>query len=205
MSFSEESLDTQPETPRERILAAVIEIIEREGPDKATTRSIAAAAGVNVAAINYYFQSKEALLEAALSSSWDHALGHVREFIAEGADRDARASLKGLATFLVEGGFRFPAVTRATIFASDGSPRARTAATIVQLERETAALLASRYGVESDRLLADSVEAFFAALFLPPLLPDIFPSLADAEARRKYAEGRAEDLAAALERRRADA
>ncbi|HTP59791.1 MAG TPA: TetR family transcriptional regulator, partial [Spirochaetia bacterium] len=73
--------DYQPKAPRERILAATLDLIEKQGPRQATTRSIAAAAGVNVAAINYYYRSKEALLEAALASSWEHALAHLREFL----------------------------------------------------------------------------------------------------------------------------
>ena len=55
--------------------------LEKAGPNKLTTRSIAAQAGVNIAAINYYFTSKEALLEAALAASWERAAEHLRDFL----------------------------------------------------------------------------------------------------------------------------
>ena len=51
------------ERTRIRILDAAEELFAREGPAAVTLRSIAAAGGVNVAAVNYYFGSKEKLFE----------------------------------------------------------------------------------------------------------------------------------------------
>jgi AcrR family transcriptional regulator len=55
------------ESPGERartsILDAAEDLFAREGPSAVTLRSIAAAADVNVAAVNYYFGSKERLFE----------------------------------------------------------------------------------------------------------------------------------------------
>jgi AcrR family transcriptional regulator len=48
---------------RERILAAAEQLYAERGVDKTSTREITAAAGVNVASVNYYFRSKEALTE----------------------------------------------------------------------------------------------------------------------------------------------
>lgn len=48
---------------RERILAAAEQLYAERGVDKTSTRDITAAAGVNVASVNYYFRSKEALTE----------------------------------------------------------------------------------------------------------------------------------------------
>ncbi|MBS1260838.1 MAG: putative HTH-type transcriptional regulator YttP [Calditrichaeota bacterium] len=50
----------------EKILAAAVASIDREGFDGATVRRIAETAGVNIAAINYYFRSKERLVELVL-------------------------------------------------------------------------------------------------------------------------------------------
>ena len=47
---------------RERILAAAERLYAQRG-DKASTRDITAEAGVNVASVNYYFRSKDALAE----------------------------------------------------------------------------------------------------------------------------------------------
>ena len=51
------------ERARTRILDTAEELFAREGPAAVTLRSIAAAADVNVAAVNYYFGSKEKLFE----------------------------------------------------------------------------------------------------------------------------------------------
>lgn len=48
---------------RERILVAAENLFARQGVDKTSTRDITTEAGVNVASVNYYFRSKEALAE----------------------------------------------------------------------------------------------------------------------------------------------
>lgn len=48
---------------RERILAAAERLFALKGVEKTSTREITADAGVNVASVNYYFRSKEALAE----------------------------------------------------------------------------------------------------------------------------------------------
>ena len=48
---------------RERILVTAERLFAQKGVDKTSTRDITAEAGVNVAAVNYYFRSKEALTE----------------------------------------------------------------------------------------------------------------------------------------------
>lgn len=51
---------------RDNILNATLEIIGEEGFQKVTIRKIAALAGVNVAAVNYHFGSKEVVINEAL-------------------------------------------------------------------------------------------------------------------------------------------
>jgi AcrR family transcriptional regulator len=48
--------------PRERIVYAAMACLERTGLEGLTVRAISAEAGVNVAAVNYYFGGKDALL-----------------------------------------------------------------------------------------------------------------------------------------------
>jgi AcrR family transcriptional regulator len=188
--------DFIPETPRDRILAAALEIIEREGPAAATTRAISAAAGVNVAAINYYFRTKEALLDAAFSASWEHALVHIREFLS-GDPWDARKGLRGLARFLLEGGYTHPAVTRATLTAPDGAPREPVIASIVAIEREIARKLAALGARYPEPVLLGRVSAFVASVVFPSLVPSFAPWLDGLPARTAYAGQAADDLLAA--------
>lgn len=49
---------------RQRIIDAAIELFGENGFDRASTRDIAAAAGVNAPALQYYFESKEGLYKA---------------------------------------------------------------------------------------------------------------------------------------------
>ncbi|QHT60318.1 TetR family transcriptional regulator [Paenibacillus lycopersici] len=51
---------------KEKILAATLELIKAEGIEGVTIRKIAAAAGANVALVNYYFGSKEKLISETL-------------------------------------------------------------------------------------------------------------------------------------------
>lgn len=53
-------------TTKEKIIEAALEIIASEGFQKVTIRKIATMAGVNIAAINYHFGSKEKVLNEAL-------------------------------------------------------------------------------------------------------------------------------------------
>jgi len=52
---------------RERLLEAAVDVFGKHGFEAATTRMIASAAGVNIAAIPYYFGGKEGLYQAAVT------------------------------------------------------------------------------------------------------------------------------------------
>ena len=62
-----------PDHTRDRILQAALEIFAERGFKDATVRDICAQAGVNVASVNYYFRSKEALYKEALVYSFKEA------------------------------------------------------------------------------------------------------------------------------------
>jgi len=51
---------------KENILRSTLLLIKADGFDELTTRKIAASAGVNISLVNYYFGSKEKLLNEAL-------------------------------------------------------------------------------------------------------------------------------------------
>lgn len=68
---------------RARLIAAAIEIFGEKGPKGATVREIARAAGQNVAAIAYYFGSKEQLYSAVLEGIIREIRYQLREVLAE--------------------------------------------------------------------------------------------------------------------------
>jgi AcrR family transcriptional regulator len=57
-----------PESPRGRILSSALALFALQGFDGTSTRSVAEAAGVNLAMIHYYYGSKEQLYERVLAS-----------------------------------------------------------------------------------------------------------------------------------------
>ena len=59
---------------KERLLDAAIDVFGRHGFDSATTRMIAKAGNVNIAAIPYYFGGKGGLYQAVI----DHIAGHIK-------------------------------------------------------------------------------------------------------------------------------
>lgn len=67
--------DLTGKTTKDRIINATLDIIAAEGFQKATVRKIAARGGVNVAAINYHFGSKDAVVNEAIK----HILVQMKE------------------------------------------------------------------------------------------------------------------------------
>ncbi|MGA0588452.1 TetR/AcrR family transcriptional regulator [Dyella sp. KRB-257] len=60
-----------PSSTKERILAAAEALFARRGFDGASLRQLTASAGVNLAAVNYHFGSKEKLIEQVLKRRLD--------------------------------------------------------------------------------------------------------------------------------------
>ena len=173
------------EGAKERILATAIELIEREGTAKATTRAIATAAGVNVAAINYYFRSKDALVEAALAVSWNHAMEDILAFIGEDP-WDPRSALLSIASFLYEGAIHYPRITRANLFDSNGRPLEPVARGLGILVDRLTERLAGFFGIRVEEGKRDAVLAFLSSIVFPILVPFSPNRLESSEARARY-------------------
>ncbi len=67
-------------TTKEKIIGVTMDIIAQEGFQNITIRKIAAKAGVNVAAVNYHFGSKDAVINEALKTVTDQ-LEHIYEYL----------------------------------------------------------------------------------------------------------------------------
>jgi AcrR family transcriptional regulator len=64
--MTEEAKPTEAKPTKDRILDAAETLLGERGPGETSLRDITAAAGVNLAAVNYHFQSKDALLRAVV-------------------------------------------------------------------------------------------------------------------------------------------
>jgi Transcriptional regulator len=105
--------ELSPQTPEDRIKKAALACIEETGLDGVTVRAIAAKAGQNVAAINYYFRSKDRLIDEALRYSWKNFMSDL-EAISQTAGT-YREKLELLVRFVVEGAYRYPKTMRAIV------------------------------------------------------------------------------------------
>lgn len=99
--------------PERRILVAALDCIAESGLPGATVRAIAARAGLNPAAVNYYYRSKEKLVEAALRDAWAHLAEDIERIM--GDTKDAAEAREAAARFVLEGAFRYPNIIRAII------------------------------------------------------------------------------------------
>ncbi len=98
-------------TTEQKILEATIECIEKEGIDGCTIRKIAEIAGVNSAAINYYFRSKGQLIRQALNLTLENAFDW-KDFISSQGVPPAER-IEKIVTDLLRGSLRFPGISRA--------------------------------------------------------------------------------------------
>ncbi len=64
--MTEEAKSTEARSTKDRILDAAEALLGERGPGETSLRDITATAGVNLAAVNYHFQSKEALMRAVV-------------------------------------------------------------------------------------------------------------------------------------------
>jgi AcrR family transcriptional regulator len=72
---------------RQRIIDVARERFMRDGYDRATVRAIAAAAGVDVAMVYYFFGSKEGLFSASALTGPEHPLHQLAALLDEGRDQ----------------------------------------------------------------------------------------------------------------------
>ncbi|MFZ6034395.1 MAG: TetR/AcrR family transcriptional regulator [Melioribacter sp.] len=99
---------------KENIINSTIEVIEAEGMNKVTTRKIAAKAGVNVAAVNYYFGSQKKLIQLALDKTLDNAFKDpIEEFNAKSTLEEA---LTKILLEWFDGSLNYPNITKAHFF-----------------------------------------------------------------------------------------
>jgi Transcriptional regulator len=107
-------MENSSESAEEKITTAAIECLEKYGVQGATIRKIAEMAGMNSAAINYYFRSKEALIQHAMERTLENAFDW--KDIAMLPGKTAQEHCAAIFINLVEGGVNYPGITRAHFF-----------------------------------------------------------------------------------------
>lgn len=95
----------------EKIIEAAIACIEEFGLSGATNRRIAERAGVNLAAINYYFRSKDNLIDKVMETTLNNAFDWTD--IEQLPGRTAKERCTAIFDHLIKGGCDYPGITRA--------------------------------------------------------------------------------------------
>lgn len=164
--------------PAQRLVLSTIEEIESRGIAQVTVRGIAARAGVNIAAVNYYFRSKEALIAEAKELAIRHLVQDASQML-EPISASPEAGLATFLEYLLEGTRKYPRMTRAQLhdaFVADdySGPFPRLFAPILERLRDalTAAVPALDPGQAGRRVMA----ALSAVLF-PSFFPGLFAPL----------------------------
>ena len=100
-------MPTGRESVKKKIILAAINCIERGGMDSVTTRNVAKKAGVNIAAINYYFGTKEDLLRETFKLTLNH-FSRDLGVILEHKSLSIYSRLKVFLIFILRGSIKYP-------------------------------------------------------------------------------------------------
>ena len=178
-------MSTEDASVQGKIIEATIECIEREGIQAVTIRKIAKLAGVNSAAINYYFRSKEKLVEEVKRSTVEHVFEDWREIIND-ESRTVRERLFLLFTDYMEGAIMYPGISKAHLW----EPLIANTydSLFVKLLNEFLGDLAKKLSLELDRPAKELklvVIHLFCALSMPVLMPDLYRDFYDGKTFRE--------------------
>jgi AcrR family transcriptional regulator len=179
---------------REKIIVAAIECIEAHGLESLTIRSIAAKAGVNSAAINYYFGTKEKLVEEALNRALED-FKKTPEEILQTDDLDLKDRLQGFFGAFFDGLVRWPRIVKAHLQSPllDGDYGSPFCDTFNSFLTDLLHRLEEMPLVEHEQNPRLRIIQSISAVLIPGLMPGLFQyfaglDFADPEARRSYVE-----------------
>ena len=189
---------------RRAILEAVVTCIEKYGIDKVTTRKIAVEAGTNVASINYYFRSKDELIEETLSMTIHHMMEDV--FLAiDDAGHPFNFVLGEVIFYFVDGGRKFPGVTKAHLYRGvvQGDKQSVSAQVIVKVLDRLVERAAREYPSKSPKELRFLLCRIMSSIMFFMLAPDFFPlprefQFANAKSTRALADSYVKQFQALL-------
>ena len=172
-------MSTEDASVQGKIIEATIECIEREGIQAVTIRKIAKLAGVNSAAINYYFRSKEKLVDEVKRSTLEHVFEDWREILND-ESRTIRERVFLLFTDYMEGAIMYPGISKAHMW--EPLIDNNYDSLFVKLLNGFLGDLAKKLSLELKRPAKELrlvVIHLFSALSMPVLMPDLFREFYD--------------------------
>ena len=169
------------EQTKYEIITAAVECIDEFGIKGATIRKIADKAGVNSAAISYYFGSRDDLINIAMESTLDNAFDFTDFVYPKNADY--KTVLKSMFEHWRHGTVSYPGITRAhfeDIMA--GSGENKTTLTRIKKFLDDTYELLTAHGLEKCDANYKKLNLVFGAFIATVLMPDaMYPEGCDDE------------------------
>jgi TetR/AcrR family transcriptional regulator, regulator of cefoperazone and chloramphenicol sensitivity len=180
---------------KQKIIFTAIECIEAEGLQGATVRKIADQAGVNIAAINYHFGSKEQLFELVMNATLNESFVNNINDYEEMWQSDTRQALQNFLEDTIQGAINYPNLTKAhltdTFIKSDFSTNSvqKMNEFLTDLHGLTKNILNFENEMESKL----AVMQLFSAFLLTGIMPKLFDQflgveMKDADIQKKFVE-----------------
>jgi AcrR family transcriptional regulator len=187
------SMETEASPIEQKIIAAAIECIEQYGIQGATNRRIAEAAGVNSAAINYYFRSKDVLIQRVMQATLHNAFDW--EDVERMPGGTARERCRAVFNHLIAGGVRYPGISRAHFYAllTEGDYHSEAVERLNEFMHKLAEDLQARGAGPDPQTLRLACAQIGSAALLMALAPKLFQpglgvDLTDDGARERFVE-----------------
>ncbi len=177
---------------QEKILGAAIDCIEKKGIERITIRGIAREAGVNSAAINYYFRSKEKLIRLALNRTLNEMTKMPAETL-EQTDLTPREKLKVFLETFMGGAVKWPGIAKAHLYAPlmDNNYKTPFVKKFTSLLNDLTSKIKDFKLKQKGKDLNFIVLQILSAVTLPGLMPSLFKGFAgldfnDEKTRKAY-------------------
>jgi AcrR family transcriptional regulator len=187
-------MSTEETSVRDKIVQASINCIEREGIQAVTIRSIAKEAGVNSAAINYYFRTKEILVKEALQFTLDHVFSDWEQ-IFNLKDLSSRAQVELFFKEFMDGAVRFPGISKAHLFEPfvQNNNESNFVRSFNGFLKRLLKQLKKAAPSQTEKQLKFTVVQMITSVMFTALMPDFFQDLAgisfkDAKVRKTFVD-----------------
>lgn len=164
---------------RQRIILAAIDILNSEGVSGITTRRIAEKAEVNSAALNYYYGSKDNLIDCALDLTLEHVFDDWK-MILELEELDPPVKIYCLLDYTMEGILKYPGLVRSHLFDPLVKERSRKA-----FSENTGSLLDMLSAMLDERMqdtsqtLKLSLGQMLLTVISTAMIPELFKAITD--------------------------
>jgi AcrR family transcriptional regulator len=161
---------------KNKIIMAAIECIEKYGFHALTIRRIAKEAGVNVAAINYYFGSKKKLIDEVFRQTLHTGLeGNIDDFLIKYKDTPGKA-LEMFFLEMIGGGLNYPNLVKIHFYEAflNNNYKTNSVKRVNTFLKSFEKYICSiKPGWNKKDCTMDMIQ-LWSAVFFPILFPDIF-------------------------------